>query len=199
MNRLQFSLPALIVAFVLVIFAGSVLAQSSDRDNPSPLASGEIKGNLYNAGEENFYSFTAGPGELTITIDVKAKSGEIGVLNFELLDQSAANALICCEFAQADGGKTGRTVKSIKLTKRQTVILHTTNGPVGGGTFLIRLTGAAVFGGKAATGGGAVTPGNTRSENQIDVPASGILHIKMKDGTTKTINLNLVREISVEP
>jgi hypothetical protein len=139
----------------LIVFASLLLlmsattptsSRSKDRDHPTTLTSNEIKGSLNHNGEEHFYSFVAGPGELTITVDVKANPDTLGVLNFELLEKDAATSILCCEYAQGDGGGTGRDVKSVKITKRRTVVLHTTNGPVGGGTFRIRLSGAAASG-----------------------------------------------------
>jgi hypothetical protein len=138
-----------IVLIALLIASAAISAQSSDRDHPTPMRSGELSGSLDNNNEENFYSFVAGPGTLTITVDVKARKDDIGVLNFELLARNGGTSILCCEFAQGDGGGTGRDVKSIKITKRQTIILHTTNGPVGGGTFHIRLTGPVSFEGSS--------------------------------------------------
>jgi hypothetical protein len=94
---------------------------------------------------EYFYSFTAGPGELTITVDVKSSGGTTGTA-FELLDADASKVLICCEGAQADStGTTGRDVKSIELGKRQTVILHLTPFKYGTGTYRVRISGAAAL------------------------------------------------------
>ncbi|MEP6923274.1 MAG: hypothetical protein ABI954_02310 [Pyrinomonadaceae bacterium] len=191
----------------LVLFAtvNPTFAQSSDRDHPTPLTSNEIRGNVESNKDEHFYSFTAGPGELTITADI-AGNKDSGTLSlaFELLDKNAANALLCCEGVQGDFGGTGREVKSVKLTKRQTVILHTTSNEANGsGTFRFRLSGASLSGGSAQTGGNGETVENNRSVNrngnQITVPAKGTLLIRMKDGSTKEIDLSLVREISVQP
>ncbi|HZS45625.1 MAG TPA: hypothetical protein VFC63_11015 [Blastocatellia bacterium] len=129
----------------ILSLSGSTVAQSSDRDNPTRLTTNEITGNLDGSGNEYFYSFLAGPGELTITVDVKSSSGQ-ALLNFELLDKNAATSLICCEFAQADGdGQSGRDVKSVKLAKQQRVVLHTTIGKSGNGTFRIRFAGAIAY------------------------------------------------------
>jgi hypothetical protein len=198
------------LALCLFALVGTAAAQSSNRDRPTALNSGEINGSLSNHNGESFYSFTAGPGELTITVDVtvnhRRDETQIGVLNFELLAQNASTSLLCCEFAQTGDSGTGRTVKSVRLTRRQTVILHTTNGPVGGGTFRIRLNGANSF--STSTYG----PGNSNNNNdnnnndrdrgnrdgeQITVPENGILHIRMKNGTTQDIDLSRVRNISV--
>lgn len=127
---------------ILATSIGITFAQSTDRDNPIPLTSNEVSENLNPNSKESFYSFTAGPGTQTMTVDVQARHDDIGVLNFELLAKNASTPLLCCEFAQGNEGGTGRDVKSIKLTKQQTIILHLTTGPVGGGTFTVRFTGA---------------------------------------------------------
>jgi len=131
--------------FIVVALSGSVAAaQSKDRDHPTRVTSNEINGELDASGDEYFYSFVAGPGELTITVDVKSSTGQ-ALLNFELLDSHAAAAIICCEFAQADGdGQSARVLKSVKLGKRQTVVLHVTVGKAGRGTYRVRLSGSVV-------------------------------------------------------
>jgi hypothetical protein len=130
---------------VLVAATASAFAQSRDRDHPTPFTSDEIKGQLKGEEIEYFYSFTAGPGELTITVDVKSSDGTTGTA-FELLDADANKVLICCEGAQADsGGQSGREVVSIKLAKRQTVILHLTPFKYGTGTYRVRISGAAAL------------------------------------------------------
>lgn len=194
---------SLLTSGLLLLLAATTytFGQSSNRDNPTPLNSGEITGNMNDHDKESFYSFTAGPGEVTITVDVKAQRDDQGLLNFEVLARNGATPLECCHYAQGDGGGTGRDVATLKLTKRQTVILHTTNGPIGGGTFRIRLSGATAFGG-TLTGGGTGKDdigGRERGEGgeKIDVPESGILHIRMKNGTTKDIDLSLIRSVTI--
>ncbi|HEX4960774.1 MAG TPA: hypothetical protein VF173_08040 [Thermoanaerobaculia bacterium] len=128
--------------FVAVVLSGPAGAQSTDRDHPTPVKAAEINGDLDGSGHEGFYSFVAGPGELTLTVDVKSATGQ-ALLNFELLGGNASTSLICCEFAQADGdGQSARDVKSVTLAKRQTVVLHVTVGKAGTGTYRIRLSGA---------------------------------------------------------
>jgi hypothetical protein len=138
----------LLVASMLVLIAatGSVFAQSTNRDHPTPFTSDEIKGELNGEEIEYFYSFTAGRGEVTITVDVKSSGGTTGTA-FELLDGDANKVLICCEGAQADStGTTGRDVQSIKLGERQTVILHLTPFKYGKGTYRVRISGAVAVG-----------------------------------------------------
>jgi len=137
----------LLAASLLVLIAatGSAFAQSTHRDHPTPFTSDEIKGELNGKEIEYFYSFTAGPGEVTITADVKSSNGTTGTA-FELLDSAANKALICCEYAQADStGTSGRDVKSIKLGKGQTVVLHLTPFKYGRGTYRVRISGAVAL------------------------------------------------------
>ena len=130
---------------LLIAATGSAFAQSTDRDHPTPFTSAEIKGELTGEEIEYFYSFTAGAGEATITVDVKSSGGTTGTA-FELLDADANKVLICCEGAQADStGMTGRDVKSIKLGKRQTVVLHLTPFTYGAGTYRVRISGAVAL------------------------------------------------------
>jgi hypothetical protein len=132
---------------VLIAATGSAFAQSTNRDHPTPFTSNEINGELKGQDEEieYFYSFTAGQGEVTITVDVKSSGGTTGTA-FELLDADANKVLICCEGAQADSsGTTGRDVVSINLAKRQTVILHLTPFKYGTGTYRVRINGAVAL------------------------------------------------------
>lgn len=143
MKRKTFDFLALCFLTMALPFAG--IAQSRDRDHPRPMRSSELKGDLDGSGEESFYSFVGGPGEVKITVDVESSDGT-AVLEFELLDKNAANKIICCEFAQADSaGQSGRTVKATKLARSQTVVLHLTQGKGGRGVFRVRVDGAASF------------------------------------------------------
>ena len=127
---------------LLMTAAGSVVAQSTDRDHPTPLTSAEVAGDADGSGNEYFYSFVAGPGKVTITLDVKSSDGTVAI-PYELLDKNADKAIICCAFAQADStGETGRSVESAKLERRQTVILHLTMNKIFRGTYKVRLSGA---------------------------------------------------------
>jgi hypothetical protein len=128
--------------FVAVALSAPAGAQSSDRDHPTPVKADEINGTLDGSGNELFYTFVAGPGELTVTVDVKSSTGQ-ALLNYELLGGNASTSLICCEYAQADGdGQSARNVKSVTLAKRQPVVLRVTIGKAGTGTYRVRLSGA---------------------------------------------------------
>lgn len=196
---------SLLLGVGLLLFmaaTGSANAQSTNRDHPTPLTSNELSGELNGDGGETFYSFVAGPGELTITVDVQSTDGTLA-MPFELLNANGADALICCEFAQADApGQTGRAVKSVRLRSRQTIILHLTENKYGAGNYRVTLSGPASFGGGAASKGVYQTsgrPGTSAGGNRMNLPASGTLRIRMRDGSTKEIDLSLVRDVSVQP
>ncbi|HVF87563.1 MAG TPA: hypothetical protein VM866_08225, partial [Pyrinomonadaceae bacterium] len=66
-------LPTLMTAaLLLTTIAGTAAAQSTDRDRPTRLASNEIKGSAVDDTVEYYYTFAAGPGEITVTLDAKA-------------------------------------------------------------------------------------------------------------------------------
>src|SRR5882724_2062505 len=111
--KMKMSLLLTAGVFLIIAATGSAFAQSTNRDHPTPFRSDEVKGELNGKEIEYFYSFTAGPGEATITVDVKSSDGTTGTA-FELLDRDANKVLICCEGAQADSsGTTGRDITSI--------------------------------------------------------------------------------------
>jgi hypothetical protein len=201
-----------IIALILTTAAGTVRAQSTNRDNPTPLTSNEVIGSFGDPEEgtkEYFYSFTAGPGDLTITFDLKGRDRDAsGSVAYELLqgNGSEGDPILCCEFAQMGGGTTGRSVASVKLNRRQRVILHLTNAIYRGGSFNARFSGTAISFNGPTNGG--YNDGNGRGNNnndqgrgnrgdQLEVPSTGILHIRMKNGTTQDINLSRVREVTV--
>jgi hypothetical protein len=213
---MKFAKFAIAIVFVIGFVIGVSNAQYSSRDNPTALSSGEITGNLNDHNQERFYSFTAGPGQITITMDVQARRDDIGNISFELLARDGSTSLLCCYGAQGDAGGTGRDTASLNLQKRQTVILYTKSGPVGGGTYRIRVTGAATFGGQTIgrNDGENRNDGGNRNENSnypanyprgngggssdsVDVPSSGIMRIRMKDGSVRNIDLSRVRNISI--
>jgi hypothetical protein len=187
----------LIPSLLLVIAAASIaMAQSRDRDHPTPINNNELRGSLSGRGGESFYSFTAGPGDLTITVEVKSTDGTLA-MPFELLEANAADSILCCEFAQASApGETGRSVKTVRIRSRRTVILHLTEYEYGAGTFFVRLSGAVASAGRFDSPQGNRI-GYNGPDGRMGMPANGTLHIRMKDGSTKEIDLSLVREISV--
>jgi hypothetical protein len=221
---------SILAALAVVIAASAVsFSQSTNRDNPTPISSSEVSGNFTDpdrGAKEYFYSFTAGPGDLTLTVDLKGRDRDSsGSMAYELLKGNASEEgpILCCEYAQMGGGTTGRSVASVKLTRRQTVVLHLTNSMYRGGSFNIRFSGTASSGGMNSGNGGfgngsGAGPGHDNAGNgnggfgngsgggpdrdrsagdPVDVPQTGILHIRMKNGTVQDIDLSRVRSITV--
>ena len=87
MTQSKYALP--VVALIVRAITDCIYAQSSDRDRPTPLMSKELRGFLQENKDEHFYSFTAGPGELTVTADIApSKGGGTTNIAFELLGRT---------------------------------------------------------------------------------------------------------------
>ena len=68
---------SLIVTAILICTSGDAYGQgrSEDRDNPALLSSNKVNDDLDGKDTQYFYKFTAGPGKLTVTFEVKASGG----------------------------------------------------------------------------------------------------------------------------
>jgi hypothetical protein len=110
-------------------------AQSQDRDNPTPFASNTVKGNGIGKKVDYFYSFTAGPGEVVVTVDLKAKAGSTNA-DVEIFDADSKifyvypNATTTAEHA----------VKRFTLSSKQPLILRLSFDS-SAGEYSIKLTG----------------------------------------------------------
>lgn len=186
---------ALITFLMLVAFVNSSSAQSGDSDNPTPLSGNELKGSLGGATKELYYSFVAGPGKVTVTVDIKANEG---VANMTLNFSAAESAdILVMPLATHRGSK--REKDSFDLDEQQTVVMKLTSTGSYRGNYSIRLDGAVDFKSDASTAT-TTTPANsngTFSENCL--PKSGTLSFVMSDGTVKKINLNSVQKVSHKP
>lgn len=181
------------VAFIMLTMPaiGADLAVSADRDHPTALTSNELKGELDGTtATESFYSFVAGPGDLTVTVDVKSTDGT-AVLNFELLDKDAATSL-ASSFAQAGApGQSGREIQTIKLDSRQTVVLLLRQAS-GKGSFTLRLSGVAVADTQPAV------PKLSQVSDRMGLPKIGTLRIESTDGSAQEFDLSHVKFVSVK-
>lgn len=182
------------VLFLFIAAPNSIFAQSTDRDRPTPLKTYELKGRLDGGETEYFYSFAAGPGELTVTFDVKAASTNAGA-ELELLDRNAKSLVSL--LAQGVDAGSERKVESVRLDRRQTIVLRFKGiryGSGGGrGTYSIKLDGAVALEGEATK------TGNTSTDDRLGLPAGGTLRIELDDGSAQEINLRRVRRIIVKP
>jgi hypothetical protein len=144
--------------FMLMACLGMAHAQSTERDNPTPLASNEIKGEGPGKDAVYYYSFTAGPGEVTITVDLKATAYSTAV-RFELLDADS-NQLLAHNM-NATSARAERVVRRVDVREKRAVILKLVVDS-NTGEYMVRLSGAVEFGGSGKSPGGSpsATPGN---------------------------------------
>jgi hypothetical protein len=204
-----------------------VNAQSQDRDNPTPLTTNTIKGNGIGKKVEYYYSFTAGPGEVVVTVDLKANAGSTNA-DVEVFDAESKifyiypNATTTNEHA----------VKKFTLTSEQPLILRLALDS-SAGAYSIKLGGPIQIPTDPPTGNASASstaeqpapdPANTTPTDALSgttaksaksskldftvdllqtagkhfgLPTAGILHIVMKDGTTQDIDLSQVKTASV--
>jgi hypothetical protein len=190
-------LPLLTLLIFSFVYTGATRAQSTDRDHPTPLKSNELKGELDGSDTEYFYSFVAGPGEMTVTFEVTASATNAGA-TIDLFDKNAGSVLSGLMAQGIDRGSE-RVVKSVRLGSRQTLIMRVKAMSYGSssgnakGTFLVRLSGAGAP--KSETSGSI----DSQADERLGLPTSGILRLEMSDSTTQEINLSQVRRASVKP
>src|SRR4029434_516651 len=100
----------LIAGFLFCASISHVFGQerSTDRDNPSAVMAKVIIDELDGSDTAYFYKFTAGPGKLTVTIEVKASGTNAGAM-LDLFDANS-RPLLSDVLAQGIDGGTERIV-----------------------------------------------------------------------------------------
>ncbi len=223
-SRRVYGLPYMMLA-LLVIINSPILtnAQSKDRANPTPLTSNEISGMVDSdtRGSIFYYSFMAGPGEVSITLTVEPgrklddsdfSYASVGV---HLFDRNAE--LITSKQASASAGAAaGQAVARADVARRQPVVLQVVIGGMNGrGRYRVQINGAVEVGQSRRPSGGIRPvppsgPNGTYTEEDLlypeklneeikkHLPKRGTLLIKMKDGSERRIDLSQVEEVKVE-
>lgn len=135
---LHFSRPCGL-ALLLLIVPATVWAQSTDRDNPTVLTSNEIKDEGPGKAVEYYYSITAGPGEVILTVDLKAKSYSTAA-RFELLD-AESNQLVAHNMNASTTTGAERAVEKVRVREKQQVVLKLVLDS-NAGEYMIRFAGA---------------------------------------------------------
>jgi hypothetical protein len=150
-----------VVLASVLLFAGAglVLAQapSTDRDNPTQLTANVITGDGVDEKTQYFYSFTAGPGEITVTLDVKAdKSAAVSSVDLALFNSSSKKLL--STYSNPDHGSTKRAVETASIHGTQPLLLEV-DVSTGISSFKIKIDGAVAL--KPGTGPGNDAGGST--------------------------------------
>lgn len=168
-----------------------VLAQSQDRDNPTRLSSNEISGtSTTNDKREFWYAFTVDPGEFSVTLDVEGAIKtmvHIATVWIELYDQNS-NRIDSFYKQSGNSGEKERLVKRYNIAKRMPVLMRMKFGGEDAGAYTVRLGGISL----GQAGGAATQPASA-----IDLPKTGTLTIRMRDGSVHTIDLSAIQDAKI--
>jgi hypothetical protein len=146
----RFYAVGLVIAAILLCASISLAfgqQRSEDRDHPTLLNSNEITDDLDGSDDEYFYKFSAGPGKLTLTFEVKASGTNAGA-TLDLFDANS-RPILSNVLAQGVDGGSERVVKSLQISRRQDIVMRIKGikyGDSGGtGTYRVKLGGAVSF------------------------------------------------------
>jgi len=216
----------LIIALILV---GGVAAsaQSTDQSNPTPITSNELTiAGPKKSNQQFYYSFTAGPGEVSLQFSVKAKtySTFVGVKIFD----AELNTLTYHNMS-ADSSQS-MALKKFDVGAKQTLVMSFTSDS-NLGECKIKLGGAVELGGAESSsssasdstatnstpevqpvdqgsGAGASTSSGKNKDlvfsildaagQRFNIPANGKLRLEMKDGSVQEIDLIQIKKILVK-
>ena len=124
---------------------GSSSATASTNINlPTPLSSNELKGDIREGTPPQFYSFTAGPGEVVFTLDVNGAEPGGGAAYIYLIKPDALDDFLDGFDLFAGASSSENLVKTVQFAERQTIILRV-GGNIGRGSYRLRISGAAAF------------------------------------------------------
>jgi serine/threonine protein kinase len=123
----------------------SLKSQFAARDNPRPLTSGVISGK--NPEKESYYSFTAGPGTVNLTLGLETDSGGMKVEFFGPDIKPVNNEPPGLELQPFQYSKVKREeTMTLTLSREQTVLMHLTSLHMSGGSrYRVKLDGAVKF------------------------------------------------------
>ncbi|MEJ2111596.1 MAG: hypothetical protein P8Z37_17140 [Acidobacteriota bacterium] len=142
-----------ILAFVfalllcLLLSITQLVAQSMDKDNPTPLQSAEIGGISNAVRDAYWYKFTAGPGKLIIDMEVQCWDGRQCVSTVDLVLYDEAMTEVVNESLTTGSSYTLRSKNvPIELDSNQVFLMSIRNGrrisSNAYGTYVIRFKGA---------------------------------------------------------
>jgi hypothetical protein len=194
-------------------FISTAQAQSTSQSNPTHITANEITAKGPSQETDYYYSFTGGPGEVTITLNIKAKQYST-FARLEVLD-AGLNTLATHNMNAATSTGPEQVMKKIELSKKQTIFLKLT---LDGNLAEYKITlGGAVELSSLSSDNSSISTGNMTNQSAnkdkisnngfskiklgqfINLPESGMLVIQMNDGTTQEINLKNVKNVMVKP
>ena len=195
---------------VIAVAPNSAIAQSTDIGNPTRLTSNEISGSFDSEkkGDNYFYSFTAGPGEVVITFSLKGPGSlTTSQYSVSVLDENSKE--LGNGFVTAGGGNSEQQVLRVKVPRKQVVLLRIRNLTVIGGgtaTYRLRVSGDVHIAQEAeadpleAATLRSIEMRRNQSRNGLEcLPKQGTLIVKMKDGSKKIIDLSEAETVTIVP
>jgi hypothetical protein len=190
-QRLNFLSRAIATAISCsLVFNAVGSAQSAEMDRPTSLSAPQVSITFNTPNVVHYYSFNAGPGEVTIMVGSKANGGAFGggTVYWTLYDQDSKKV---DTITLSSGSTETQEIHRYTLKTRMTVLLKVDAQMVcvcaptqQGGLYRFRLSGAVDVGG----GSEAWLTG---------IPHEGLLTLRMKDGSTREIDLKEVAGISI--
>jgi len=167
-------------------------AQSKDKDKPTPITSNQVSGvSKKQDTRELYYSFTAGPGELVVTLDVQGLSGRAdreSLVRLTFYDQEF-HEVGNVERQSGLNGESKRHIEKYNFPKETPLVMRLTF-ETGASSYKVSLGGNVLVEQPANP---PVTPGEA-----LRLPKAGVLTIKMRDGSIRTINLAEVQDARIE-
>ena len=122
----------------------SATPASTNINLPTPLRSNELKGSIKERTPPEFYSFTAGPGEVVFTLDMAGAEPGGGATYFYLIKPDALDDFFATFDLFAGANSNESLVKRVQFAEQQTIILRV-GGNIGGGSYRLRISGAATL------------------------------------------------------
>ena len=191
-----------ILKLIVLAFAVTAFAQSTNQSSPTAMTSLQYVGKGPSKETIYFFSFTGGPGEVQIKLELKAKTySTFGRL--EVLD-SGMHTLATVNMNAATSTGPAQEIRQFDVDEKQTVILKLTLD-ANLASYKINLSGAVTWDSPGSTSSGGSGNGSNgkgkpifSSGQTINVPKSGTLIIKMTDGTTQEFDLATVQSVKVK-
>src|ERR1700741_5045356 len=153
-------IPALLFCTSMSVAFGQ--ERSTDRDNPTPIAANVITDDLDGSDTSYFYKFTAGPGKLTVTIEVKASGTNAGAMLY--LFDANSRPILSDVLAQGVDGGSERIVNSVQVSGKKEIVMKIKAlkyGDTGGtGTYKVTLDGPVILPQAPAPQGGGAPANN---------------------------------------
>ena len=216
-----------LISLSMVALAASAFGQSKDQSNPTALNSTEYVGRPPTKETNYFFNFSGGPGEVSVTLEIKAKQYST-FARLEILD-GELNTLATHNMNAATTSGAQQVMKKINLDEKQTILVKVTlDGNLA--NYKITLGGAVETAASTptdappadngsgptsstestATEAGPAPSASTGSKlfnidfgkfklgQFINMPKTGTLVIQMKDGTTQEIDLAGVKSVTLK-